>query len=195
MSTQTTRRGRSRTRTGGTRTRRIGTLCIGALRIGTRRPRIATVATVAAVAAALLPLGGGAAQAASAGQAAQVAPAAPAAPAAQAGARELPEGVVILADGPCPMGMLCLYRDIRRGFPAYAIRGGYDVDLRRLPMKGFKSDTAADNVSSWVNNTGTRAGLVDDDARSVRKLNPHSALEETVRGPNVTNDTVDRITW
>lgn len=187
MSTQTTRRSRFRNRS------RFRDRSCGRARTRARRVRATTAVTVAAVAAALLPLGGGAAQAAPAGRAA--APAAPATTAAPADARELPEGVVTLADGPCPADMLCLYRDIHRGFPAYAIREGHDVDLRRLPMKGFMSDTAEDNVSSWVNNTGTQVRLVDDEARSVRKLDPHGALEERVRKPDATNDTVDRIRW
>lgn len=178
----------------------------------TRTGRVRTAAAMAAAAAALLPFGGGTAEAAapagsvaapvapvapvtSAESAASAAPAAASAPAVPAEAPDLPEGVVTLADGPCPKGMLCLYRDINRGFPAYAIREGHDVDLRKVPMKGVSSDTAANNVSSWNNNTGSRVRLVDDGTRTVRTLRPLDSQEETLRGPHVTNDTVDRITW
>lgn len=62
---------------------------------------------------------------------------------------DLPPGVVKLDDAEgCPPGTLCLYRDYNRQGPAYGIGAGYKVDLKALPMG---DDTAANNVSSWVN--------------------------------------------
>ncbi|WP_149181788.1 peptidase inhibitor family I36 protein [Streptomyces sp. TRM49041] len=145
-----------------------------------RRPRTARLAGLAAavLAAAALPLGAGA-------------PSAVAAP-ADAEAAPLPPGVVKLNDGePCPIGTLCLYRDYNFSGPAYGIGAGYEVDLRHLPMAGAPGGSAADNVSSWVDYTGSPAFLRDDDTGLTRSLFPNQRLQE----PSALNDTVDRVFW
>lgn len=113
-------------------------------------------------------------------------------PATAAARQPLPPGVVALGDGePCPPGTLCLYRDYGRQGPAYGIGAGYSVDLRELPMAG-RGGTAADNVSSWVNNTGSPALLVDESGGGrFRPLFPGQELEE----PLELNDSVDRVHW
>lgn len=119
------------------------------------------------------------------------APAHAAAPTAVPAARaDLPPGVVRLNDGEdCPPGTLCLYRDYRNQGPAYGIAEGYFVDLRRLPMD---DSSAANNVSSWVNNTGLPALLIDEDnGGRARPLAPGQSLQE----PSETNDTVDVVAW
>ncbi|WP_078849362.1 peptidase inhibitor family I36 protein [Streptomyces sp. NRRL F-5126] len=105
----------------------------------------------------------------------------------------LPPGVVKLQSGePCPQGTLCLYRDYGYQGPAYGIGAGYPVDLRALPMDGgVNGHSAANEVSSWVNNTGTPALLVDVDTDHVRPLFPGHRLQE----PQATNDTVDVVSW
>ncbi|MFE1315795.1 peptidase inhibitor family I36 protein [Streptomyces sp. NPDC058755] len=135
----------------------------------------ATAAAAAAAAALLLPLSAAPANAA-------------AAPAAA-----LPPGVIHLEDSePCPPATLCLYRDYGRQGPAYGIGAGYYVDLRRLPMPGgVGGPSAADNVSSWVNNTGYAALLIDEEDQQDRPLFPGQYLEE----PPPTNDTVDVVRW
>jgi hypothetical protein len=57
-------------------------------------------------------------------------------------------------------------------------------------MPGGRSDTAADNVSSWVNDTSYAAELLDLTA-SPRALFPGQNLEE----PPSRNDTVDFVHW
>ncbi|GAA3159948.1 MULTISPECIES: peptidase inhibitor family I36 protein [Nonomuraea] len=105
----------------------------------------------------------------------------------------LPEGVFRLADGqPCPWATLCLYRDYNRSGPAYGVRAGYDVDLFDLPMPGgVGGPTAANNVSSWVNRTGSTAVLVDLRRLRIRLLLPGRSIEE----PPGDNDTVDFLRW
>ncbi|WP_019629788.1 peptidase inhibitor family I36 protein [Actinomadura atramentaria] len=104
-------------------------------------------------------------------------------------ARPLPHGVVRLADSrPCPRAVLCLYRDYGRSGPAYAVRPGYPVELSRLPMSGR---TAANNVSSWVNNTRWRVVLVDTDRHTAHVVGPRSGYEE----PWSNNDTEDLVLW
>ncbi|MFI0372240.1 peptidase inhibitor family I36 protein [Actinomadura sp. 1N219] len=114
----------------------------------------------------------------------------PAASAAAAPARlDLPPGVIKLNDSErCPMATLCLYQHYNRRGPAYGIGAGYQVDLRELPMNG---GTAANNVSSWVNNTDTLAVLIDEDTGTARPLFPRQQLEE----PPPYNDTVDQVDW
>ncbi|MFG1694270.1 peptidase inhibitor family I36 protein [Nonomuraea sp. NPDC049309] len=116
-------------------------------------------------------------------------------PSAQAAPRvALPEGVFRLANGqPCPWATLCLYRDYNRSGPAYGVRAGFDVDLFDLPMPGGVggSSTAANNISSWVNRTGSTAVLVDLRRIRIRLLLPGRSLEE----PPGDNDTVDFLRW
>lgn len=101
----------------------------------------------------------------------------------------LPPGVVQLNDGEaCPQGTLCLYQHYGRRGPAYGIGAGYTVHLKDLPMG---NGTAANNVSSWVNNTASLAELVDTDNDNTRPLFPGQSLEE----PSSTNDTVDVVCW
>ena len=140
----------------------------------TRTPRALARAVLAAAAAAtalLLPLTG---------------------PVHAAEARAaLPPGVVQLGDGePCPPATLCLYRDYGNTGPAYGIGAGYNVNLNDLPMSGGAAGTAADNVSSWVNNTGSVGLLIDEDGPS-RPLFPGQQLQE----PPEYNDTVDLVVW
>ncbi|GAB2941808.1 peptidase inhibitor family I36 protein [Nonomuraea fastidiosa] len=105
----------------------------------------------------------------------------------------LPKGVFRLADGqPCPRATLCLYRDYNRSGPAYGVRAGSDVDLFDLPMPGgVGGPTAANNVSSWVNRTGSTAVLVDLRRLRIRLLFPWQSIEE----PPGDNDTVDFLRW
>ncbi|MFF4084759.1 peptidase inhibitor family I36 protein [Streptomyces sp. NPDC001777] len=105
----------------------------------------------------------------------------------------LPAGVVKLNDGePCPPFTLCLYRDYNNRGPAYGIGEGYNVDLRDLPMPGgVHGSTAANEVSSWVNNTRGLATLVDLEGERLRPLFPGRSLQE----PAETNDTVDIVHW
>ncbi|MBG0822921.1 peptidase inhibitor family I36 protein [Planomonospora sp. ID91781] len=101
----------------------------------------------------------------------------------------LPAGVVKLSDGEtCPTATLCLYRDYGRSGPAYGIGAGYTVDLSELPM-GVR--TAADNISSWVNQTQHTAVLVDRDNSRTRPLASSQSMEE----PMGSNDSVDEISW
>ncbi|MEU9318030.1 peptidase inhibitor family I36 protein [Streptomyces sp. NPDC048295] len=110
-----------------------------------------------------------------------------------ADASHLPPGVIKLQDGePCPPATLCLYRDYNNRGPAYGVGAGYDVDLRALPMSGgANGPTAANEVSSWVNNTSHVTILIDRDKEQFRPLFPHESLQE----PRATNDTVDFIAW
>ncbi|GGQ11782.1 hypothetical protein BKA00_006627 [Actinomadura coerulea] len=102
---------------------------------------------------------------------------------------DLPPGVVKLDDAEgCPPGTLCLYRDYNRQGPAYGIGAGYKVDLKALPMG---DDTAANNVSSWVNNAHGLAVLIDEANGKARPLYPGQPLEE----PPSDNDTVDLVDW
>ncbi|GGU07645.1 peptidase inhibitor family I36 protein [Actinomadura citrea] len=102
---------------------------------------------------------------------------------------DLPPGVVQLDDGEgCPPATLCLYQHYNRQGPAYGIGAGYKVDLNALPMG---DRTAADNVSSWVNNTHSLAVLIDADKDEDRPLYPGQPLEE----PPSDNDTVDLVDW
>ncbi|MET9658930.1 peptidase inhibitor family I36 protein [Streptomyces sp. NPDC006510] len=112
---------------------------------------------------------------------------------ANSAAGHLPPGVVQLLDGePCPPATLCLYRDYGNQGPAYGIGAGYHVDLRDLPMSGgVNGPTAANEASSWVNNTDHLALLVDMDKAAIRLLFPHQFLQE----PPQTNDTVDMVHW
>lgn len=108
----------------------------------------------------------------------------------------LPPGVVRLEDGEnCPSATLCLYRDTGRRGPAYGIGAGYDVDLKELPITGGVggSTSAANNVSSWVNNTASIAQLIDVDTEppTARTLGAGQPLEESA----TTNDTVDKVRW
>jgi hypothetical protein len=107
----------------------------------------------------------------------------------------LPPGVVKLGDGEqCPPKTLCLYRDYGRGGPAYGIGAGYPVDLTKLPIVGGVAGrpSAANNISSWVNNTASKAKLINVDTPGlIRTLKAGRALEE----PTVTNDTVDTVDW
>ncbi|GAA4239761.1 hypothetical protein GCM10022254_61370 [Actinomadura meridiana] len=110
-------------------------------------------------------------------------------PGVSAQAVALPPGVVQLRDSEvCPMNSLCLYRDYGRRGPAYAVGAGYSVSLKDLPVG---AGTAANNVSSWVNNTNSMAVLVDEQAAQARGLGAHVSLEE----PAASNDTVDLIQW
>ncbi|MES9539201.1 peptidase inhibitor family I36 protein [Actinomadura sp. NPDC000600] len=102
---------------------------------------------------------------------------------------DLPPGVVQLNDGEaCPLATLCLYRDYNRQGPAYGIGAGYRVALMDLPMG---DDTAANNVSSWINNTHDVAILIDAEEGKARPLPPGHPLEE----PESDNDTVDLVAW
>ncbi|MEV4001697.1 peptidase inhibitor family I36 protein [Actinomadura sp. NPDC049753] len=102
---------------------------------------------------------------------------------------DLPPGVVKLNDAEgCPPVTLCLYRDYNRQGPAYGIGAGYRVDLKDLPMG---DDTAANNVSSWVNNAHGLAVLIDEANGKARPLYPGQPLEE----PPSDNDTVDLVDW
>ncbi|MEU7856108.1 peptidase inhibitor family I36 protein [Nonomuraea sp. NPDC049141] len=113
----------------------------------------------------------------------------PAAHAATTAPAAFPPGVIQLSDGePCPPATLCLYQHYMRRGPAYGIGAGYRVDLRWLPMGGR---SAANNVSSWVNNTESDAVLVDDDDDVRRILPAGESLEE----PPEHNDTVDVVDW
>ncbi|MEU7745722.1 peptidase inhibitor family I36 protein [Nonomuraea sp. NPDC049158] len=104
-------------------------------------------------------------------------------------AAALPPGVIQLADGePCPPATLCLYQHYGRRGPAYGVGAGYPVDLHWLPMG---DQSAANNVSSWVNNTESDAVLIDLDNDNRRVLQAGRPLEE----PSATNDTVDLIEW
>ncbi|GAA3790780.1 hypothetical protein GCM10022226_07250 [Sphaerisporangium flaviroseum] len=107
----------------------------------------------------------------------------------------LPAGVVKLGDGEqCPTKTLCVYRDYGRSGPAYGIGAGYHVDLNKLPITGGVAGrpSEANNVSSWVNNTGSKAKLINIDTPGlIRSLKPGRSLEE----PTVTNDTVDTVDW
>ncbi|GAA4311940.1 hypothetical protein BJY14_003124 [Actinomadura luteofluorescens] len=51
--------------------------------------------------------------------------------------------------------------------------------------------TAADNVSSWVNNTHSMAVLIDANEGKARPLYAGQSLEE----PPSDNDTVDLVDW
>ncbi|MFE6663287.1 peptidase inhibitor family I36 protein [Streptomyces sp. NPDC057697] len=112
---------------------------------------------------------------------------------ADVAAEHLPPGVVKLQDNEaCPPATLCLYRDYNNRGPAYGVGAGYDVNLHELPMSGgVHGSSAADEVSSWVNNTSHLAILIDRDKDEFRPLYPHSSLQE----PPQTNDTVDFIAW
>lgn len=103
----------------------------------------------------------------------------------------LPPGVVRLRDSqPCPEYLLCLYRDYGNSGPAYGIEPRHGVNLRHLPMPGgVHGNTAADEVSSWVNNTPFPVLLVDEDEDVVRPLHPRQSLQE----PAEFNDTVDLV--
>ncbi|MGI5204483.1 peptidase inhibitor family I36 protein [Spirillospora sp. CA-108201] len=101
---------------------------------------------------------------------------------------DLPPGVIKLEDAEgCPPATLCLYQHYKRQGPAYGIGAGYKVDLNDLPMG---DGTAANNVSSWVNNTHSVAVLIDSDDKT-RPLYPGQPLEE----PQTDNDTVDLVDW
>lgn len=105
-----------------------------------------------------------------------------------------PPGVVKLADSEaCPPATLCLYRDYRRRGPAYGIGAGYIINLSKLPLAGGQggNNTAADNISSWVNNTASAARLTDTETGVTRTLNAGGSLEE----PSANNDTVDVVSW
>ncbi|MES9504937.1 peptidase inhibitor family I36 protein [Streptomyces sp. NPDC000609] len=112
---------------------------------------------------------------------------------ANAAVAPLPPGVIKLQDSePCPPATLCLYRDYNNRGPAYGIGAGYHVDLRDLPMSGgVHGPTAANEVSSWVNNTRDIAVLIDIDTETARPLYPFQSLQEPPR----TNDTVDVVRW
>ncbi|MGW2307736.1 peptidase inhibitor family I36 protein [Actinomadura luteofluorescens] len=102
---------------------------------------------------------------------------------------DLPPGVVKLNDAEgCPPATLCLYQHYNRRGPAYGIGAGYRVDLTDLPMG---DGTAADNVSSWVNNTHSMAVLIDANEGKARPLYAGQPLEE----PPSDNDTVDLVDW
>ncbi|MEV0668295.1 peptidase inhibitor family I36 protein [Actinomadura luteofluorescens] len=102
---------------------------------------------------------------------------------------DLPPGVIKLNDAEgCPPVTLCLYQHYKRQGPAYGIGAGYRVDLNDLPMG---NGTAADNVSSWVNNTHSVAVLIDANEGKARPLYPGRPLEE----PPSDNDTVDLVDW
>ncbi|SNR95854.1 peptidase inhibitor family I36 protein [Actinomadura mexicana] len=102
---------------------------------------------------------------------------------------DLPPGVVQLDDAEgCPPATLCLYQHYKRQGPAYGIGAGYKVALKALPMG---NGTAANNVSSWVNNTHSLAVLIDEDNGKARPLYPGQPLEE----PTSDNDTVDLVDW
>ena len=101
----------------------------------------------------------------------------------------LPPGVIPLNDGEfCPPSTLCLYQHYGRRGLAYGIGAGCRVDLHWLPMG---DGAAANNVSSWVNNTESDAWLVDSDNDVRRILPAGQSLEE----PAERNDTVDQIEW
>ncbi|TMR92373.1 peptidase inhibitor family I36 protein [Nonomuraea basaltis] len=114
-------------------------------------------------------------------------------PAAAAPAHALPPGVIQLGPSePCPPATLCLYRDYGRSGPAYGIGAGYSVDLNDLPMPGGLGDSsAANNISSWVNNAQGLAVLIDRKSGQARPLFPGQPIEE----PPPYNDTVDEVDW
>lgn len=104
-----------------------------------------------------------------------------------------PSGAVRLADSAsCPFNSLCLYRDYAFEGPGYSIPAGYPTDLHYVPMPGGVggSSSAANNVSSWINNTGYTVRLIDYEGVD-RVLYPGSSLEESPE----TNDSVDAIDW
>ncbi|MGJ6960799.1 peptidase inhibitor family I36 protein [Streptosporangium sp. G11] len=150
--------------------------------ISSRHPHLARTVTglATAVVTLLLTSGSGSAAAASA-------------PAAERRAPALPPRVVQLeANVECPFNSLCLYRDYGFSGPGYSIPAGYPTDLEDVPMPGGVggSSTAANNVSSWLNNTGYYVQLIDY-AGSDRTLPPYHSLEESLE----TNDSVDAIDW
>jgi hypothetical protein len=142
-----------------------------------RFPRTAAAAA-AGLAVALLPLGAASTHAATP---------------AEETRQLLPPGVIKLNDSePCPPATLCLYRDYGFSGPAYGIGAGYTVHLEALPMEGgVHGPTAANEVSSWVNNTGSVAVLVDTDDEVTRPLFPGQRLQE----PPPFNDTVNLVSW
>ncbi|MFD7868611.1 peptidase inhibitor family I36 protein [Streptomyces sp. NPDC059783] len=145
-----------------------------------RRARLVRVTALvaSAVGGAVLSLGATTAQAAT-----------PGSTPASAVRAALPPGVVPLNDSePCPSATLCLYRDYGNRGPAYGIGAGYNVNLRDLPMAG--GGTAADNVSSWVNNTDSVALLLDENGPA-RPVFPGQHLQE----PPELNDSVDLVVW
>ncbi|WP_329425059.1 peptidase inhibitor family I36 protein [Streptosporangium sp. NBC_01495] len=151
-------------------------------RISSRHPHLARTVTGLTTAAATLILASGAGSAAAAS-----------APAAERRAPALPPRVVQLDDSAeCPFNSLCLYRDYDFSGPGYSIPAGYPTDLNDVPMPGGVggSSTAANNVSSWINNTGYYVQLVDY-AGAERSLPPYHSLEESFE----TNDSVDAIYW
>ncbi len=151
-------------------------------RISSRRPHLTRTVTGLAGAAATLLLASGSGSAA-----------ASAAPAAELRAPAPPSRVVQLeADAECTFNSLCLYRDYGFNGPGYSIPAGYPTDLNDVPMPGGVggSSVAANNVSSWINNTGYSVLLVDY-AGTERTLPPYHSLEESLE----TNDSVDAIDW
>lgn len=103
----------------------------------------------------------------------------------------LPPGVHRLRDGQeCPAYLLCLYRDYGNSGPAYGIEPRHVAKLRHLPMPGgVNGNVAANEVSSWVNNTPFPVLLVDEDEDVGRPLGPGESLQEPARY----NDTVDLV--
>lgn len=151
-------------------------------RISSRHPHLARTLTGLAGAAATLLLVSGSGSAA-----------ASAAPAAERRAPAPPSRVVQLeADVECTPNSLCLYRDYGFNGPGYSIPAGYWTDLNDVPMPGGVggSSTAANNVSSWINNTGYSVQLIDH-AGAERTLPPYHSLEESLE----TNDSVDLVGW
>ncbi|MEU8386193.1 peptidase inhibitor family I36 protein [Streptosporangium sp. NPDC048865] len=148
-------------------------------RISSRRPHLVrTAAGLAGAAATLILVSGSGSAAAST-------------PAAERRAPAAPPRVVQLDDSvECAFNSLCLYRDYGFNGPGYSILAGYPTDLAEVPMPGGSSSTAADNVSSWINNTGYSVQLIDYTGAD-RILPPYHSLEESLE----TNDSVDAVDW
>ncbi|WP_326637228.1 peptidase inhibitor family I36 protein [Streptosporangium sp. NBC_01755] len=146
-------------------------------KISSRHPRLARTTTglVTTTAALLLASGTGVGTAA-----------------AQQSSTLPPRVIQLEENASCPFNSLCLYRDYGFNGPGYSIPAGYPTDLNNVPMPGGVggTSTAANNVSSWINNTGYYVQLIDYEGAE-RTLYPGYSLEE----PPDTNDSVDAIDW
>ncbi|MFF3438923.1 peptidase inhibitor family I36 protein [Streptosporangium sp. NPDC002721] len=150
--------------------------------ISSRRPHLVRTLTGLAGAAATLILVSGSGSGSAA---------ASSAPAAEPRLPAPPPRVVQLDDNvECAFNSLCLYRDYGFSGPGYSVPAGYPTDLSEVPMPGTPTSTAANNVSSWINNTGYSVRLIDHSGTD-RILPPYHSLEESLE----TNDTVDAVDW